>query len=118
MSSLPTHRPKIHCPIACASSLIGDMWVILIVRDLLDGAKRFGDLQHSVISFETGAPINSKTLTDRLKLLEEVALVERKAFEHKKPPRVEYSLTAKGLELTGIIDELREFGEKHLQDGC
>lgn len=94
------------------------MWIILIVRDLLDGAKRFGDLQHSVVSYETGAPINSKTLTDRLKLLEEVELVERKAFEHEKPPRVEYKLTKKGYELTGIIQKLREFGEKHLQDGC
>lgn len=89
---------------------------MLIIRDLLEGTKRFGDLQHSVVSFKTGARINSKTLTERLKVLEEVKLVVRKAFAHEKPPRVEYALTATGQELSKLIDTLRDFGKKYLQE--
>lgn len=103
-----------HCPIACAAQLIGDTWVMLILRDLLPGARRFGDLQHSVVSYHTGARINSKTLTDRLKLLEEQEIITRTAFEHEKPPRVEYALTPKGRDLSSIIDQLRVFGEKYM----
>lgn len=118
MSPKKTATSSVRCPIACASHLIGDMWIILIMRDLMKGPQRFGDLQHSVISYETGTPINSKTLTDRLKMLEEVDLVKRRAFDHEKPPRVEYSVTPKGHELTKILQSLKDFGEKHLQDGC
>lgn len=108
------HTPEAPCPIACAAQLIGDKWILLIIRDLMDGPRRFGDLQHSVTSFDTSTPINSKTLTDRLKQLEEEALIHRKAYEHEKPPRVEYSLTQKGMELSEIIQKLREFGERYM----
>ena len=87
---------------------------MLIIRDLLTGSKRFGDLQQSVISFDKGTAINSKTLTDRLKMLEESGFIIRHAFEHEKPPRVEYTLTEKGTNLSDIFEKIREFGEKYL----
>lgn len=103
-----------NCPIAQTSALMGDIWVILIVRDLLGGARRFGELQASLTAPESGAHINSRTLTARLKMLEDMGIINRKAYEHEKPPRVEYTLTAKGKDLSSVIDTLKAFGNKHL----
>jgi DNA-binding HxlR family transcriptional regulator len=103
------------CPIAQASSLIGDMWVILIVRDLLKGPQRFCELEQSLISDENGSNINTRTLTNRLKMLEETGVVAREEYRHEKPPRVEYSLTKKGKALSGIVESIRDYGLKYFK---
>ena len=94
------------CPIARTANLIGDTWSLMIVRDLFDGPKRFGEL---CISLEG---VSSRTLTNKLKFLEEHAIITRTEYS-EKPPRVEYALTKKGTELSAIIEDLRKFGEKH-----
>lgn len=106
--------PKNDCPIARASALVGDMWVLLIVRELLAGPHRFIELQESLIPPNTRFCINSRTLTERLKLLEKEKMLSRKAFKHEKPPHVEYSLTKKGRALSNIISDMKIYGEKYL----
>ncbi|MBZ0278955.1 MAG: helix-turn-helix transcriptional regulator [Anaerolineae bacterium] len=95
------------CPIARAAELVGDLWILLIVRDLMTGAKRFKNLQESL------GNISPKTLSQRLKMLEEAGLIHREAFA-EIPPRVEYSLTEKGQALSDVIEAIRAFGEKYL----
>jgi DNA-binding HxlR family transcriptional regulator len=95
------------CPIAKTADLVGDHWTLLIIRDLLTGKKRFGDLEASL------AGISSRTLTKKLETLVSNNLVVREEFS-EKPPRVEYSLTSKGKDLHGISEAMRKYGEKHL----
>lgn len=95
------------CPIAKTADLVGDHWKLLIIRDLLTGKKRFGDLEQSLKG------ISSRTLTQKLETLVIDALVTRTEF-NEKPPRVEYSLTPKGTDLLGIAEAMRRYGEKHL----
>ncbi len=95
------------CPIEKVAKLIGDKWVLLILRDLAHGCKRFGELQKSV----TG--ISPRTLSARLSALGEHSVVTRRAYA-EIPPRVEYTLTEKGLALLPIIDDMRQYGEKWL----
>ena len=95
------------CPIEMAVNIIGDSCTMLIVRDLLTGPKRFGALQSSLSS------VSSRTLTNKLKMLEACGAVSRKEFS-EKPPRVEYTLTKKGSDLAPIANEIRKYGKKHL----
>ncbi|MBV9690159.1 MAG: helix-turn-helix transcriptional regulator [Ktedonobacteraceae bacterium] len=90
-----------------AIRLIGDMWILLIVITLLGGAKRFNELR------ELLGHISSKTLSQRLKLLEEMGFVQRQAFL-QIPPRVEYHLTEKGQALGDVIAAIEQFAQKHL----
>lgn len=94
------------CPIARTASLIGDTWTLLIVRDLMTGSKRFGELEDSL------GQISPKTLSKRLKALEQAAIINRTAYA-EIPPRVEYTLTAKGEALHDIIEAMRAFGERY-----
>jgi DNA-binding HxlR family transcriptional regulator len=110
----PKHSAKTACPIASAASCIGDMWTILITRDLLAGPKRFSELQRSIVSALSSKGINSRTLTNRLKMLETDNIVKRSVFPHEMPPRVEYSLTKKGLALSALIEQLRKFGVRYM----
>ena len=80
------------CPVAKSLELVGDRWTLLLIRDLLRGPRRFQDFQESL----AGIPPN--ILSDRLKLMEEHALVTRR-FYSEHPPRAEYVLTDKGREL-------------------
>ncbi len=96
-----------HCPLAKTASLVGDHWTLLVIRDLLTGTKRFGDLQTSLDA------ISSRTLTKKLEQLVLHGLVIRKEYS-EKPPRVDYSLTAKGKDLHEISEAMRRYGEKHL----
>jgi len=109
MLRTPTQRKKIcgSCPIAKVADLVGDSYTLLIVRDLLLGPRRFGDLESSL----TG--ISSRTLTKKLKTLEECGVIQREEF-CEKPPRVLYSLTPKGLGLHDIAESMRKYGEKYL----
>ena len=94
-------------PLRRAIHLLGDTWVLLIVMNLLQGSMRFNALRTKL------GHISSKTLSSRLKLLEELGFVQRLAFL-EIPPRVEYHLTEKGRELGDVIAALEQFGNKHL----
>src|SRR5437588_4454859 len=96
-------------PLGRAIRLLGDAWVLLIVMNLLQGSMRFNALRATL------GHISSKTLSSRLKLLEELDFVQRVAFL-EIPPRVEYHLTEKGRELGGVIAALEQFGNKHLSN--
>ncbi|WP_261305406.1 winged helix-turn-helix transcriptional regulator [Paenibacillus andongensis] len=96
--------PGVPCPIAKTLDVIGTKWTFLIIRDLLiEGTLRFSDLLKSMDG------ISPKTLSLRLKVLEEHGVVERKVFP-EVPPRVEYTLTEKGKNLERIFVELKRFG--------
>ena len=97
------------CPVERTATLIGDRWTPLIVRDLAPGCRRFSELQRSL------GGISPKTLSDRLRRLEEAGVVTRACFA-EMPPRVEYRLTDKGLALLGVIESMREFGVTWLTD--
>src|SRR2546423_11101826 len=90
-------------PLGRAIRLLGDSWVLLIVMNLLQGSMRFNALRATL------GHISSKTLSSRLKLLEELGFVQRLAFL-EIPPRVEYHLTEKGRELGVVIAALEQIG--------
>ena len=94
------------CPVETTLTLMGDRWKILIVRDLLTGTKRFGELKKSL----TG--ISQKVLTQHLRIMEEYGLVHRQVFA-QVPPKVEYSLTELGRSLKPIHDAMRQWGEEY-----
>lgn len=91
------------CPVARTADLISNKWTPLIIRDLRKGALRFSELERSLKG------ISPKTLSERLKRLEESEIIERHCFA-EVPPRVEYHLTEKGQALLPIITSMREFG--------
>lgn len=96
------------CPVERIARLIGDKWTLLIIRDLLEGCQRFGQLQKSVGS------ISPRTLSARLSALERAGLIERRAYA-EIPPRVEYSLTEKGWALMPLLEAMREYAEEWLK---
>lgn len=95
------------CPrLSKAMDLIGKRWVGLILYELLDGPQRFNQIQ-------TDLPISGRLLSERLKELEKEELVERHVYT-EIPVRVEYSLTAKGLDMKNTIDEIEKWSKKWL----
>ena len=84
-------------------SLMANKWQVLIVRDLLDGTKRFGELQRAIGS------ISQKVLTGHLREMEAYGLVHREVYA-EVPPRVEYSLTDLGRSLSPVLDSMAEWG--------
>ncbi|PLS31002.1 MarR family transcriptional regulator [Bifidobacterium margollesii] len=94
------------CPVETTLMLINDKWKILIVRDLLDGTKRFGELRRSV------GNISQKVLTSNLRDMEADGLVNRKVYA-EVPPRVEYTLTETGHSLETVIDAMWQWGEDY-----
>lgn len=96
-------------PVGKALRLLGDVSTLLIVYSLLSGPKRFGEL------LEVMGNTSSRTLSQRLKMLEEIGFVQRKAFL-EIPPRVEYCLTEKGLALIDIMEAIRQFGQRYLSE--
>src|ERR1700759_3614075 len=95
------------CPVTACAEIISGKWTILLIRDLADGRLRFGELERSLEG------ISPRTLSLRLRALEEEGIVERKTFP-EVPPRVEYALTAKGRALVPIIESMREYGTEWL----
>ena len=91
------------CPVETTLILISDRWKVLIIRDLLDGTKRFGELKRSV------GNISQKVLTANLRSMEEDGLLTRKVFP-EVPPRVEYTLTETGYSLKPILDSMTDWG--------
>ena len=94
------------CPVEITMGLIGEKWKVLIIRDLLTGTKRFGELRKSV----TG--ITQKVLTNNLRQMEASGLINRKVYA-EVPPRVEYSLTETGLSLKPILDSMVQWGNEY-----
>lgn len=92
------------CPVETTLMLIGDKWKVLILRDLMPGTKRFGELKRSIGS------VSQKVLTAQLRDMEEKGLVSRRVYA-EVPPRVEYSLTELGRSLKPILDAMWIWGE-------
>src|SRR2546425_7161242 len=95
------------CPVCRTALVVCGKWTILLVRDLAEGRSRFCELERSLEG------ISPRTLSLRLRALEEQGIVERKTFP-EVPPRVEYSLTEKGRALVPIIDDMRVYGREWL----
>ncbi len=102
------HSP---CPIETTLNLIGNKWKIIIIRDLLSGTKRFGELKKSVGATKN-QNISQKVLTQNLRELEEANLIKRKVYA-EVPPRVEYSLTTLGQSLECILQSLESWGNEY-----
>jgi DNA-binding HxlR family transcriptional regulator len=96
-------------PLGRALRLLGDVWNLMIIHTLLTGTRRFGELLEALGS------VSPKTLSHRLKMLEELGFVQRHAFL-EIPPRVEYCLTEKGLALADIMEAIEDFGKRYLAD--
>jgi len=92
-----------------AMRLIGDIWTLMLVYTLLSGPRRFGEL------LEAMGNVSPKTVSQRLKMLEETGCVKRHAFA-EIPPRVEYHLTEKGQALIDVIEAIKQFGEQYFPD--
>lgn len=91
------------CPVETTLMLISDRWKVLIIRDLLEGTKRFGELKKSI------GTISQKVLTANLRTMEESGLLTRKIYP-QVPPKVEYTLTKTGYSLKPILDSMLEWG--------
>ena len=91
------------CPVETTLKLIGDKWKILIIRDLLNGTRRFGELK------KICSGISQKVLTTNLRAMEEDGLVKREVF-HEVPPRVEYTLTDVGYSLAPVLNAMASWG--------
>ena len=94
------------CPVETTLTLISDKWKVLILRDLMNGTLRFGELKKSV------GNVSQKVLTAQLRAMEESGLVNRKVYA-EVPPRVEYSLTELGKSLKPILDSMWAWGEAY-----
>lgn len=94
------------CPVEVTLQLIGDKWKILIIRDLMNGTKRFSELKKSIGS------ITQKVLTSNLRAMETSGLLTRKVYA-QVPPKVEYTLTDTGYSLKPILDSLAIWGEDY-----
>ena len=101
---MPNEKNLPACPVETTLMLIGDKWKVLILRDLMPGTKRFGELKKSI------GNVSQKVLTAQLR--EEKGLVNRKVYA-EVPPRVEYSLTELGKSLKPILDAMWNWGEEY-----
>lgn len=94
------------CPVETTLMLIGDKWKVLILRDLMDGTKRFGELKKSI------GTVSQKVLTAQLRDMEEKGLLTRKVYA-EVPPRVEYTLTETGYSVKPVLDAMSTWGESY-----
>ncbi len=106
MDTQKTMKKLPACPVETTLTLIGDKWKVLILRDLLLGTKRFGELKKSIGS------VSQKVLTAQLRDMEKSGLLIRTVYA-EVPPRVEYSLTELGESLKPILDAMRNWGENY-----
>ena len=107
MELTTNHIDDTVCPIARTAEIISGKWTLLIIRDLASGVKRFNQLERSLHG------ISPKTLSERLRSLEEEGIITRQTFA-EVPPRVEYSLTEKGRDLVDVIESMRSYGKRWL----
>lgn len=106
MSELKIEKVLPACPVETTLTLIGDKWKVLILRDLLNGTKRFGELKKSV------GNVSQKVLTAQLRDMEASGLLTRTVYA-EVPPRVEYTLTELGYSLRPILDAMSVWGEAY-----
>jgi DNA-binding HxlR family transcriptional regulator len=95
------------CSVAACAEILGAKWTAVLVHDLSEGPRRFGELEHSCCG------ISPRTLSERLRALEQEGILLRRSYP-ESPPRVEYELTEKGEALLPIIGEMRRFGHDWL----
>lgn len=93
-----------NCPVETTLSLINNRWKVLIIRDLLNGTKRFNELKNIC------SGISQKVLASNLKSMENDELIIRKVFK-QVPPRVEYTLTDVGYSLAQVLNAMADWGE-------
>lgn len=96
-------RPLPHCPVETTLMMISDRWKVLIIRDLMGGTRRFGELKKSI------GNISQKVLTANLRSMEADGLLTRKVYP-EVPPRVEYTLTDLGRSLRPVMDAMADWG--------
>ena len=94
------------CPVETTLMLIGDKWKVLILRDLMNGTMRFGELKKSI------GTVSQKVLTAQLRDMEEKGLLTRKIYA-EVPPRVEYTLTETGYSLKPVLDAMWAWGAEY-----
>jgi DNA-binding HxlR family transcriptional regulator len=99
--------PNDDCPVCRTAEIVCGKWTLLVIRDLAEGHSRFCELERSLQG------ISPRTLSLRLRALEEEGIVERRTFP-EVPPRVEYALTDKGRALVPIIESMRSYGRDWL----
>ncbi len=99
--------PNSDCPVCRTADIVCGKWTLLVIRDLADGRSRFCELERSLRG------ISPRTLSLRLRALEEEGVVARQTYP-EVPPRVEYALTEKGRALVPIIESMREYGTEWL----
>lgn len=100
---MPKTKELPACPVETTLLLIGDKWKVLILRELVDGTKRFGELRKAI------GTVSQKVLTANLRDMEADSLVKRKVYA-EVPPRVEYSLTETGHSLKPVLDAIEMWG--------
>jgi DNA-binding HxlR family transcriptional regulator len=103
--------PEPICPVLATAQIVGGKWTLVMLRDLAAGPRRFSQLQRSL------AGISPRTLSLRLRALEEGGIIERREYA-EVPPRVEYRLTEKGRDLVPIIEAMRRYGTRWLSPDC
>ncbi len=103
MSALSNSR----CPVCRTADVVCGKWTLLVIRDLADGSSRFCELERSLEG------ISPRTLSLRLRALEEEGIVARNTYP-EVPPRVEYALTEKGQALVPLIEDMRRYGKRWL----
>jgi DNA-binding HxlR family transcriptional regulator len=99
------------CPVCRTAQIVCGKWTLLVIRDLAEGRSRFCELERSLQG------ISPRTLSLRLRALEEESIVERQTFP-EVPPRVEYVLTEKGRALVPLIEDMRAYGRQWLGGEC
>ncbi len=99
------------CPVCRTAEIVCGKWTLLVIRDLADGRSRFCELERSLKG------ISPRTLSLRLRALEEEGIVARQTYP-EVPPRVEYALTAKGQALLPLIEDMRAYGREWLGGSC
>jgi DNA-binding HxlR family transcriptional regulator len=99
------------CPVCRTAEIVCGKWTLLVIRDLAEGRSRFCELERSLHG------ISPRTLSLRLRALEEAGIVERQTYP-EVPPRVEYALTDKGRALVPLIEDMRAYGREWLGGVC
>ena len=102
-------RDRLTCSVEITLKVIGGRWKVLILRELFDGVKRFGELHRALHG------ITQKMLTQQLREMEQDGIVDRNVYL-QVPPKVEYSLTPLGETLKPILDSMHEWGLKYLEN--
>lgn len=108
MEAQVNSHPRMTCAVESTIKVIGGRWKVLILRELFDGVKRFGQLQRTL----TG--ITQKMLTQQLRELEQDGIVHREVYQ-QIPPKVEYSLTSLGKTLKPLLDAMHDWGIQYLE---